>query len=194
MHKQSIKSITFDDLKASDKLSSAVLLTDLTETLFKRSPETVYQSLANTYSPVYIHLQTDILDPLIVAALEYLAVVSLRMLAPDTVGLVWRKAGGKLVKESSSFTAHPSTFAATAFQPARKTTTLSLEPPKTSASPASSFNLSISEEQRRAKDALILPYTRLTLDDHHGDDGRGHAKPILAPDFDDEDPDDDLEI
>lgn len=192
IHKQSISPIAFDEFKASGKTSSAVLLTDLTEALFKCSPEVVYQYLANTSSPVYVHLQTDILDPLVIAALEYLAVASLRMLAPDTLGLVWRKAGGKLVKESISFTVDPSTFSATAFQLAKKAATLSTEPPKASASPASSFNLSISEEQRRVKDALVLPYTRLTLDDNH--DQRTSGKPILAPDFDDEDPDDDLEI
>ncbi|KAG0056196.1 Elongator complex protein [Gryganskiella cystojenkinii] len=52
-----------------------------------------------------------------------------------------------------------------------------------------SFNLNLTEEQRRAKDATVLPYLKT-----QETTGAIYYEPDAADDFDDDDPDDDLTI
>ncbi|ORZ01593.1 Elongator complex protein 5 [Syncephalastrum racemosum] len=53
-----------------------------------------------------------------------------------------------------------------------------------------SFNLTLTETQRRAKDNVVLPYTQ----QQQGGGGQIYYEPDAGDDFDDEDPDDDLDI
>jgi hypothetical protein len=59
--------------------------------------------------------------------------------------------------------------------------------------PTSSFNLGMTAEQRATKDSMVLPYTRATLAEQQ-QQAQPEEPKILAPDFDDEDPDEDLDI
>lgn len=54
-----------------------------------------------------------------------------------------------------------------------------------------SFNLTLTETQRRAKDNVVLPYTQ---QQQGGGGGQIYYEPDAGDDFDDEDPDDDLDI
>lgn len=194
--KQNLPSTTFDALMESTIPSKPTLLQDLTESFFKHSSQVIYNVLGNLKlkSTIFIHLQTDLLDPLVQATLEYLSVASLRMLSQDRLGLSWRKAGGKIIKESFKFDVDSESYSAGNFQIAKVVPLVVETQGKPAVLPMASFNLSISEEQRKIKDALVLPYTRLTLEDEERDKASQSNKQILAPDFDDEDPDDDLEI
>ncbi|KAI8394337.1 Elongator complex protein 5 [Radiomyces spectabilis] len=65
-----------------------------------------------------------------------------------------------------------------------------------------SFNLSLTEEQKKAKENLVLPYMKvqnadaysIEVDQTKKAEGTIYYEPDAADDFDDEDPDDDLDI
>ncbi|KAI8380168.1 Elongator complex protein 5 [Blakeslea trispora] len=62
-----------------------------------------------------------------------------------------------------------------------------------------SFNLSLTEEQRKAKDSLVLPFMKaqqleVSTEEEKKSGGLIYYDPDAADDFDDEDPDEDLDI
>ncbi|CEG73145.1 hypothetical protein RMATCC62417_08580 [Rhizopus microsporus] len=60
-----------------------------------------------------------------------------------------------------------------------------------------SFNLSLTDEQRRAKESLVLPFMKaqqLEVEEQKKQESVIYYDPDAADDFDDEDPDDDLDI
>ncbi|KAI9310471.1 Elongator complex protein 5 [Dichotomocladium elegans] len=58
-----------------------------------------------------------------------------------------------------------------------------------------SFNLSLTDDQRRAKDNVVLPYMNVQQQDHtQHSTGTIYYEPDAGDDFDDEDPDEDLDI
>lgn len=59
--------------------------------------------------------------------------------------------------------------------------------------PESSFNLSLTPKQISAKDNLVLPYTRVIQDSAENPTNLQRNR-ILAEDFDDDDPDADLDF
>ncbi|KAI9318925.1 hypothetical protein BX666DRAFT_2025271 [Dichotomocladium elegans] len=58
-----------------------------------------------------------------------------------------------------------------------------------------SFNLSLTDDQRRAKGNVVLPYMNVQQQDHtYHSIGTIYYEPDAGDDFDDEDPDEDLDI
>ena len=57
-----------------------------------------------------------------------------------------------------------------------------------------SFNLSLTDNQRRAKDKVELPYMKIQEQQQQSNSGVIYYEPDAGDDFDDEDPDDDLDI
>ncbi|KAG0165587.1 Elongator complex protein [Apophysomyces sp. BC1034] len=61
-----------------------------------------------------------------------------------------------------------------------------------------SFNLSLTDEQRKAKENIVLPYIKaqhtIEVEKEKSNSGNIYYEPDAADDFDDEDPDDDLDL
>ncbi|KAF7727489.1 Elongator complex protein [Apophysomyces ossiformis] len=61
-----------------------------------------------------------------------------------------------------------------------------------------SFNLSLTDEQRKAKESIVLPYMKaqrtVEVEKEISNSGNIYYEPDAADDFDDEDPDDDLDL
>ena len=61
-------------------------------------------------------------------------------------------------------------------------------------SPQITFELGLSEREKSARDATELPYTQNSTDKTEESAGHIHYVPDEVDDWDDEDPDDDLDI
>lgn len=180
MCRREIKDLTDDLLSASDK-----------STLFHQISEA--KLLVAT-------IQTDLVDSLVVKKLEYLAKVIVKVI-PDhnspsqgAFELIQRQAGGKVSLDQFSFQIDPNGVACQ-IEPLKKATPVA-ETPKVSlraTGPVSSFNLGTTAAQKASKDSVILPHMR-SLSLHQQAVQPSTSRPILADDFDDEDPDDDLDI
>lgn len=156
-----------------------------------------------------VPLQTDLLDAHTIAQLEYYASVVVRVQpapgeSPNSsrcarVEIRRRRPGGRVCVQCQQFDIDAAGQAlnfvtlpeiTSLGSPAPTPVAHSNESTKTP-QPSSTFNLGMTNEQKSVKDSLILPYMRMTLEET-GEKAAG--KQILAPDFDDEDPDDDLDI
>ena len=122
------------------------------------------------------------------SSLEYIAdtVISVEDNSKDGVllDIAHRIPGGKLVREKNllragTFTIH------TANRDILQKEKDTCPPPL----PSSTFNLELTSQQAAAKANVLLPHLRVQLANASLDD-----RSILAADFDEEDPDDDLDI
>ncbi|KAI8137104.1 Elongator complex protein 5 [Fennellomyces sp. T-0311] len=112
----------------------------------------------------------------------------------------WRKKSGKVQYETDGFYLGSKGLIAV---PASKLTGESaeqqvsmdmdeLQPQQPDPTANLSFNLSLTDNQRRAKDNVELPYMKVQQQQSGG--GNIYYEPDAGDDFDDEDPDDDLDI
>lgn len=155
-----------------------------------------------------VPIQTDLLDAHTIAQLEFYANVIVRVRpasgeAPNSsrcarLEIRQRRPGGRIAVQHQQFDID-SAGRAVNFVTLPETGSLGQSYTPTPANdaikasqPSSTFNLSTTNEQKNVKDSLVLPYMRMTLEEDAQEKPSG--KQILAPDFDDEDPDDDLDI
>lgn len=171
-----------------------MIVEDVTEVLLASNEVErgkLYYQLNSLESALFLPIQADILPMQCISQLEYLCTANIRVQPSQTCNtpsfasllVNWRRSGGGIQSETLSYTI--ASGLAKDFKPTTPHAKAQTATPN-EVLPASSFNLGMTQEQRNVKDSLVLPYTRLSLDEP--------AKPILAPDFDDEDPDDDLDI
>lgn len=174
------------------------VLTDVTETLLCSDELPALQQLdaASSERLVVAPVQADLLDAVLVQRLEYLAVAVVtvsphaELNSPTTalLEIVQRRPGGRLSRESLLHSISADGMAHD-FRPV-PAGAAAPPTPRPEPLPVSSFNLGTTAEQQASRAAVVLPYTRQAADA-----GPAAAAPrILAPDFDDEDPDDDLDI
>lgn len=179
-----------------------MLIKDLSEYLLSTSDSKAVcrqlHTLASTCT-IFAPLQVDLFqEQHMVSSLEYLATAIVKVSpltcnrlndpAEAALEVIWKKSAGALAKERAKFVIDQHGKAVD-FQLISAAESRSMLPQTDTATPFASFNLGLTEQQKRVKDSLILPYTRLTLED-----APASIAPVLAPDFDDEDPDEDLEI
>ncbi|ORX45457.1 hypothetical protein DM01DRAFT_1170759 [Hesseltinella vesiculosa] len=118
----------------------------------------------------------------------------------------WRRKSGKVIYETNHFylDANTNQWVVTDFDQEADEDVV-IETPEPVADPTAnlSFNLTLTEEQRKTKDSLVLPYLKaqqIELEGHMPSvqpppaGGAIYYEPDAADDFDDEDPDDDLDI
>lgn len=183
-----------------------VVIEDVTESLVDGAVKmnaTIRRLLA--LDTCIVPLQTDLLDALTLARLEYYANVIVRVQPVPgeevnssrcaRVELRQRRPGGRVSVQRQQYDIDSRgmavNFVTLPEHQASAPLSRPSEPAK-SVQPKSTFNLGMTIDQKSVKDALVLPYMRMTLED--GEVKAEERKPVLAPDFDDEDPDDDLDI
>lgn len=139
---------------------------------------------------------------------SYLTVTSNSVVKGGIANIEWRKKSGKVTYESNGFIFNDKTkrldvIAKNQLVHEKKDNveeelTTATESMKIDPTANLSFNLSLTEEQRKAKENLILPhYKAQQLEvsiDEEKKQGLIYYDPDAADDFDDEDPDDDLDI
>lgn len=184
--------------------NETVLIKDLTECLLSNNSDmsNIYRKLSETTS-CFATIQTDLLDLDTVLSLEYISRTVIKVFPTNEIEtnspkqasceLIIRKAGGKLSVETFTFDIDTDGQASAFKLVVDPSASVKNKPVQTKSSkslPTSTFNLEMTKEQRAAKDALILPYMRkLNLEEEVT-----HQCSSDSDDFDDEDPDDDLEI
>ena len=121
-------------------------------------------------------VQSDILPMELVAKLQYIADTSITI-SPHQYYITHRMTGGKGKRETCTF------------QDGRflRIESGDIQTTQSSLQPTSTFNLGMTADQAAVKATVILPHYRVR-------DAPDDAKPILAEDYDEEDPDDDLEF
>lgn len=147
----------------------------------------------------YLPVQADLFPDTDIRMLEYLAdaILQIRPL-PSTINspssalldAQIRRGGGKVLRETLQFDIDHDRQSI-GFRPFHQDPA-PIPQPAAAATPLASFNLGLTEVQRAQKDALLLPFMRMTMEETCTPETT--TKPILATDFDDEDPDDDLDI
>lgn len=160
-----------------------VYLKDMTVQLINEKTDTlrVLSTKAKSFqAPVCIltDIQADILPDQTVLATKYLADICVTMLGNGMLHVTRRIPGGKAMVETCHFTEGKFSKIEEPSQPV----------PVSSTAPTSTFNLDITPDQANAKANVLLPHLRVQLEEV------SISKPILAGDYDEEDPDDDLEI
>ncbi|XP_069978894.1 elongator complex protein 5 [Penaeus vannamei] len=134
----------------------------------------------------------DVLPENILSAVCHIAsaVVYVLPTTPSSCKVVLKKPSGKVLKSHEEFTLTPDLQVQV--RKAQSQTTLpSASDPETDAILAAqtTFNLALTDDQRRAKNNLLLPHTRI-----QSTGGQIHYTPDDVDDWDDDDPDDDLDI
>lgn len=138
---------------------------------------------------------------------SYLTITSNSIVKGGIANIEWRKKSGKVTYESNGFIFNHQTKrlevipknvidnekSITEEELSSATESMQIDPTANL-----SFNLSLTEEQRKAKENLVLPYLKaqqleVSIDEEKKT-GLIYYDPDAADDFDDEDPDDDLDI
>ncbi len=184
------------DLK-NNGVSDDDFVGDLTETLIMNGLTVELSNRLKDAKLIYGSVQTDMLSFETVKGLEYLANTIIKIQPIDGPNspsnahfeLVTRKPGGRISYQVYGFEINDGCMAKVRPIDKSKKVTVSIK----TKGPHSTFNLGLSEEQKAVKDSIILPYMRMNLNEEEGHD-KTEARPVLADDFDDEDPDDDLDI
>ena len=132
-------------------------------------------------------VQADIVPLAVVEGLKYVAETVITMLpspgGSSRMHLRQRQPGGRLRCETCELRPDGSVAVS---RPD--------DPPADTHSPASTFDLGLTEEQAKAKAAVALPHLRAQLGPTAAIPTLSRARPILAADRDEEDPDDDLDV
>lgn len=147
---------------------------------------------------VVVYCGRDVVSEGLLQAVTHLAtcVLHLQPTQPCSCSVVLKKPSGKVTKAHEEFSLTPD-FKIHGVKAAQKTAgpakvpaeTPSSDPTPESLLAASTFSLSLTEDQRRAKNELLLPHTRV-----QGEGGQIHYTPDREDDWDEDDPDDDLDI
>ncbi|GAA5798392.1 hypothetical protein HPULCUR_003794 [Helicostylum pulchrum] len=141
---------------------------------------------------------------------SYLTVTSNCIAKGGIAHIEWRKKSGKVTYESNGFLLDDSGYLTVV--PATQLTGVVVQEtvesveddamqldPKMDPTANLSFNLSLTDQQRQQKENLVLPYLKaqqleVSMDEEKKNSGLIYYDPDAADDFDDEDPDDDLDI
>lgn len=108
----------------------------------------------------------------------------------------WRRKSGKVLYETNRFYLGRKGLVVTSEYDQEEQVQVVAEDTLTSMADLS-FNLSLTDNQRKAKENMILPFTKVqqgTPETQQIGGGLIYYEPDAADDFDDEDPDDDLDI
>ncbi|KAI7871935.1 uncharacterized protein EV154DRAFT_431532 [Mucor mucedo] len=137
---------------------------------------------------------------------SYLTVTSNCVSKGGIAHIQWRKKSGKVTYESNGFIQNGAYLEVVPTSQLTGTVEETVEDreedmpldPKMDPTANLSFNLSLTDEQRKQKEDLVLPYIKaqqfeVTMDEEKKT-GLIYYDPDAADDFDDEDPDDDLDI
>ncbi|KAI8637726.1 Elongator complex protein 5 [Parasitella parasitica] len=138
---------------------------------------------------------------------SYLTITSNCLTKGGIAHIEWRKKSGKVQYESNGFIMLQQDGSLQAV-PANQLTLEKEQEPEpvamevdTKPDPTAnlSFNLTLTDEQRRTKENLVLPYMKaqqleVSIEEEKKSSGLIYYDPDAADDFDDEDPDDDLDI
>lgn len=143
-------------------------------------------------SQVIIHCSTDVISESFLSALSYIseARITLMPTVPCSCKVVFRKKSGKLIKAHEQFKLSES-FMIQNISAVEKTASAQDETSDTDAILAAqtTFNLTLTEDQKLTKSKLLLPHQRMVS---HG--GHIHYTPDDVDDWDEDDPDEDLDI
>lgn len=135
-----------------------------------------------------IDIQEDILeDTSYINELKYLADTIVDIQGHCSYKVTHRSSGGKIKRESLILKDNKLTIVTI-----KNTTTESSVTSSDNPLPQSTFNLLMTEEQLAAKANVALPHMRILSEGIAA--APTYSKSILAEDYDDEDPDDDLDI
>ncbi|PJF17831.1 hypothetical protein PSACC_02347 [Paramicrosporidium saccamoebae] len=169
----------------STEIQRPVYLKDMTvqllnEATYTNTIRTMSAKARSCRTPAYIlvDIQADILPDETALAIKYLSDICVTVLGNGMLHVTRRISGGKATVESCLFMDGKFCKVEEAPQPT----------PTSSAVPTSTFNLDLTTDQASAKANVLLPHLRVQLEEE------SISKPILAGDYDEEDPDDDLEI
>ncbi|CAO3638491.1 unnamed protein product [Mucor hiemalis] len=138
---------------------------------------------------------------------SYLTITSNSIVKGGIANIEWRKKSGKVTYESNGFIFNhqtkrleviPKSVIDNEKSITEEELTSATESMQIDPTANLSFNLSLTEEQRKAKENLVLPYLKaqqleVSIDEEKKT-GLIYYDPDAADDFDDEDPDDDLDI
>ncbi|CAL4209033.1 unnamed protein product, partial [Meganyctiphanes norvegica] len=145
-------------------------------------------------SQVIIHCSTDVLSESFLSALSYIsaAKIMLKPTVPCICKVVFRKKSGKLIKAHESFKLSDKFVIQNVIVVEKTVPTSQDETSDVDAILAAqtTFNLTLTEEQKFAKNKLLLPHQRIVS--VHG--GHIHYTPDDVDDWDEDDPDEDLDI
>lgn len=174
-----------------------IIIRDLTIELLdeKQVPATYYRALVQMAhqagrrgATLIVEIQRDILPLLTVTSLEYLADTTVHILnnngaSGSLLSIVHRMPGGRLKRETVRLLSDGK-FERVSGSSVQGVDSPPSAPINRQQLPVSTFNLSLSEEQARAKAAIVLPHLRAQI----------ASMTILAEDYDEEDPDEDLDV
>jgi len=187
----------------------AFLLPDLDTLFLFHPPPDVFQflnSLAGLLSPSFLIglLHRDSFPTAIMPSLDFLASTSVTILPPPLtsgsfsclVDVTHKKASGKVLRAREIVRLAPDPPRLLSVTDASKNTSTSTSAPTIAYEPETgdptanlTFNLSLSEEEKTARDKVVMPFAKTV---------KGQGKIIYEAededDFDEEDPDDDLNI
>ncbi|KAG7166217.1 elongator complex protein 5-like [Homarus americanus] len=150
-------------------------------------------SAGDNVEQVIVYCGRDVVPESMLAALCHIAAATVHLLptSPCSCRLVLRKPSGKVIKAHEEFTLTPD-LQVQDVQPAKSIRTQHVsESSETDVILAAqtTFSLALTEDQRIAKNSLLLPHTRVQTQGGHI-----HYTPDDVDDWDDDDPDDDLDI
>ncbi|KAG1141405.1 hypothetical protein G6F37_000801 [Rhizopus arrhizus] len=136
---------------------------------------------------------------------SYLTTTSNAITKGGIVHIEWRKKSGKVTYETNGFLVRDGILQVVPASQLTGVVEVENQPEEMQVDnqpdPAAnlSFNLSLTDEQRKAKENLVLPYYKaqqleVSVEEQKKQGGLIYYDPDAADDFDDEDPDDDLDI
>ncbi|KAG1466199.1 hypothetical protein G6F46_001057 [Rhizopus delemar] len=136
---------------------------------------------------------------------SYLTTTSNAITKGGVVNIEWRKKSGKVTYETNGFLVRDGILQVVPASQLTGVVEVENQPEEMQVDnqpdPAAnlSFNLSLTDEQRKAKENLVLPYYKaqqleVNVEEQKKQGGLIYYDPDAADDFDDEDPDDDLDI
>ncbi|KAL9552552.1 hypothetical protein MBANPS3_003715 [Mucor bainieri] len=139
---------------------------------------------------------------------SYLSITSNCLTKGGIAHIEWRKKSGKVQYESNGFIMQPDTGLLQVVAASQLTLEKEEKEPEPEAMDVDnksdptanlSFNLSLTDEQRKTKENLVLPFMKaqqleVSVEEEKKSSGLIYYDPDAADDFDDEDPDDDLDI
>lgn len=164
-----------------------VLVPEMTIELLAQESELIFRTLATLSREgtiLIFDLQIDILSEDIIQRANYFAQTIVSIESDNVFNVIHRLNGGKVRQEQCLLDESKQAFS--------KLKRESEGPSRSNILPQSTFNLAMTKEQVEAKANVLLPHMRIQLEDLSLD--VVNQKSILAHDYDDEDPDDDLDF
>uniref|UniRef100_A0A8D8XTD7 Elongator complex protein 5 n=1 Tax=Cacopsylla melanoneura TaxID=428564 RepID=A0A8D8XTD7_9HEMI len=128
-----------------------------------------------------------------VASLIHMFKTHIEMLRDDRISIVHKKNSGKILSEVNKIW-WDKELGYISSSPALDNVSDYLLPAPPTAEPLSTFNLGLSESEKLVRDQLILPYVNSGRADQLVSGGGGGMIYVEPEDYDEEDPDDDLDV